>query len=91
MREGRSFFDILFYNYAKPLLTSAMTQQIRFEQYGELPERLMIKHEEALIEASIQKYIKKDPNDRLAFMKGLLDTNKWKFAKFFVVRCIMTM
>lgn len=53
MRENRSFFDKLFFNYAKPLLDSSMTQQIRFEQYGDLPERLMIKHEEAKIEASI--------------------------------------
>ena len=29
MREGVGFFDTLFFNYAKPLLDSAMTQQIR--------------------------------------------------------------
>ena len=31
MREGVGFFDTLFFNYAKPLLDSAMTQRIRFE------------------------------------------------------------
>ena len=61
MREGKGFFDILFFNYAKPLLDSALTQQIRFEQYGDLPDRLLIKTEEEKIEASIQKYIAKNP------------------------------
>ena len=49
MREGRSFLDIIFFSYAKPLLDSAMTQQIRFEQYGDLPDRLLIKYEEEKI------------------------------------------
>ena len=86
MREGASFWDKLFYSYAKPLLDSSLTQDIRFEQYGELPDRLKIKHEEEKIESKIKHYIKKDPNDRLAFMKGLFDANKWNFAKFMIVR-----
>ena len=53
MRENASFFDILFYRYAWPLVKSSTTQQIRFEQYGELPERLLIKHEEKHIESHI--------------------------------------
>ena len=91
MREGRSFWDILFFSYAKPLMDSARTQKIYFEQYGKLPDRLLIKNEEERIEASIQKYIAKDPMDRLAFMKGLLDANKYDLAKFFAVRCTLTM
>ena len=56
MREGRSFFDILFFNYAKPLLDSSMKQQIRFEQYGELPDRLKICHEAKELETKINYY-----------------------------------
>ena len=91
MREGRSFLELIFYTYAKPLIESAMTQQIRFEQYGELPDRLKIKYEEEKLEAAIQGYIKKNPYDRLAFMKGMLEANKYQLAKFFAVRCILTM
>ena len=61
MREGKSFLEILFYSYAKPLIESSMTQQIKFEQYGDLPDRLKIKYEEEKLEASIKSYIKKNP------------------------------
>lgn len=91
MREGRSFLDIIFFSYAKPLLDSAMTQQIRFEQYGDLPDRLLIKYEEEKIEASIKHYIVKDPQDRLAFMKGLISANKYELIKCFAVRSTLTM
>ena len=46
----------------------------------------MIKHEEKNIEEHIQHYIKKDPQDRFAFVKGMLCANKWNFAKFGLVR-----
>ena len=61
MRENASFLDKLFYRYPWPLLKSSMDQQIKFEQYGELPETLQIKHEEKQIEENIQHYIKKNP------------------------------
>ena len=89
MRENASFFDILFYNYAKPLLDSSMTQQIKFEQYGELPDRLKIQYEEEKIESEIKQYIKKNPNDRMAFMKGLVSANKWNLSKFMIVRMVL--
>ncbi len=53
MRENASFFDILFFRYPWPLMESSMKEPIQFEQYGELPERLLIKHEEVKIEKSI--------------------------------------
>jgi len=56
---------------------------------GELPEHLKIEHEEKKIEACIQKYIQKDPNDQLAFMKGLVEANKTKFLKFIFVRIML--
>ena len=90
MREGRSFLEILFYSYARPLLESSLTQQIRFEQYGKLPDRLKIKYEEERLTAAIQGYMKKNPQDRLAFMKGLLGANKKDLMKFFTVRCVLT-
>ena len=86
MRENASFLSKLFYRYPWPLLESSMTQKLRFEQYGELPDRLLIKHEEKLIEENIQHYIKQDPQDRFAFMKGLFAANKFNFVKFSVVR-----
>jgi len=86
MREGASFWDTVFFSYAWPLLQSSMKEPIQFEQYGELPERLLIKHEEERIETSIKQYIAKDPSDRFAFMKGLLAVNKNNFIKFVSVR-----
>ena len=60
-----------------------------FEQYGELPERLKIEHEEVILERNIKYYIKKDPEDRYAFLKGLFAANKNNFTKFFAVRLLM--
>ena len=89
MREGASFWDTVFYSYAWPLLESSMTEPIQFEQFGELPERLHIKHEELKIEKAIKYYIAKDPTDRLAFMKALIAVNKIDFLKFIVVRFVV--
>lgn len=89
MRENSSFWDKVFYSYAKPLLDSSKKEPLRYEQFGDLPERLLIKHEEKKIEESIKHYIAKDPNDRFAFMKGLLAVNKKKFAKFLVIRILL--
>ena len=57
MRENASFFDKLFYRYPWPLLKSSMSQEIKFEQYGDLPDRLLIKNEEKHIEGHIRHYI----------------------------------
>lgn len=89
MRENASFWDKLFYRYPWPLLKSSMSQQIRFEQYGELPERLQIKHEEKHIEENIRHYINKNGQDRFAFVKGLVAANKYHFAKFAIVRVLL--
>ncbi len=53
MRHGSSFWDIVFFRYAWPLMDSSMKEPIKFEQYGDLPEELLIKHEEEKIEKSI--------------------------------------
>ena len=89
MRENTTFWQKVFYTYAKPLLDSSRNEKIKFEQYGDLPERLHIKHEEEIIETSIKHYIAKDPNDKLAFMKGLLAANKKNFTKFIFIRMMM--
>ena len=91
MREGQPLHKVIMYDYAWPLLKSSMSQQIKFEQYGELPERLQIKHEEKILEERIHHYIKKNPTDRFAFMKGLVDVNKYNFAKFTAVRAALHM
>ena len=46
------------------------------------------KHEEKKIESSIQHYIRKDPQDRFAFMKGLVAANKAKIFKNFLVKIL---
>lgn len=91
MREGASLWDKLTFGYAKPLLDSSMKQQIQFEQYGELPDRLKICHEAKQLEEQIMHYYEKDNNDKYAFMKGMLAVNKWKFAKFYAVRIALMM
>ena len=56
MRQDASLWDKITYSYAKPLLDSSLTQQIRFEQYGDLPEDLKICHEAKLLEEHIHSY-----------------------------------
>ena len=90
MRENATFFEKVFYSYAWPLLESSTTQQIKFEQYGELPDRLKICHESEYLESNIQHYLQKNPNDRYAFLKGIFRANKWHFAKFTAVRFFLT-
>ena len=53
MREDATFFEKVFYSYARPLLESSMTQEIKFEQYGELPDRLKICYESEYLESNI--------------------------------------
>ena len=40
MRQDASFWDIVFFRYAWPLMESSMKEPIKFEQYGDLPEEL---------------------------------------------------
>ena len=54
-----------------------------------MPDRLKIEHEEKKIEEHIQYYIKKDPEDRMAFCKGLLSANKSQLMKFVIVRIML--
>lgn len=89
MRENASFWSKLTFGYAKPLLDSSMKQQIQFEQYGELPDRLKICHEAKLLEDQIGYYHEKDNYDQYAFMKGMISVNRWKFFKFYAVRCAL--
>lgn len=58
MRHDASFLSKLFYCYPWKLIKSSLTQKVRFEQYGELPEELKIKHEEQKVEENIQYFIK---------------------------------
>ena len=60
MRENASLWSKLTFGYAKPLLDSSMKQQIRFEQYGELPDRLKICHEAKELETQINYYWSQD-------------------------------
>jgi len=89
MRENATFLEKLSFSYVKPLLTSSRAQDIKLEQYGDLPERLSISTEEKKLEVAIQKYIKKDPTDRFAFMKGIIEVNKSQLIKFLVVRMLL--
>ena len=90
MREQTTFFEKLTMSYAKPLLDSSQTQQIKFEQYGILPDRLKICHEAKKLESHIQHFTQKNPQDRYAFMKGILSLNRWNFTKFRLIRLLLT-
>ena len=72
MRENASLLDKFLFRYPWPLIESSMKEQIKFEQYGELPERLRIEHEEKRLEESLKNYLDKYPNDRLAFLKCMV-------------------
>ena len=89
MRDGVSFLDTFLYRYSWPLLQTAMNEDLKLEHLGDIPEDLKIEHEEKKVEERINHYMEKNPQDRLAFMKGLLDANKWQFVKFFVVRACL--
>ena len=91
MRENASFLDTLLFRYAKPLLDSSTTQRIRFEQYGELPDRLKICHEAEKLQTHIDHYTEKNPADKYAFMKGIVSANQARFALFLVVRFCLSL
>lgn len=89
MRENASWIDVLLFNYSWPLIESSMKQKVKFEHYGELPDRLKIKHEEKLIEESVEHYLKIDPNDKLALGKGLMRLHFSKFVKYSLARFVI--
>ena len=66
-----------------------MTQRISFEQYGVIPERMKVCYEAEKLESNIKYFTEKNPKDKYAFMKGIFHTNKWKFAKFILVRSML--
>ena len=86
MRENESFFSKLFFSYAKPLLDSSMTQRIRFEQYGELPDRLKIKDYADDIEKEINQHLSKNPDDKYALLRGVYTKVKTRFYLFSALR-----
>ena len=45
MREDATFFEKVTYAYAQPLVEHNQNNKLKFEQYGELPDRLKIYHE----------------------------------------------
>ena len=89
IRENASFWSKFTYSYIEPLLDSCLIQPICFEQYGILPERLRICHEEKKYEESIRRYEQKGKSDKFAFMKGILYANRWKLPKFFAIRIVL--
>ena len=88
-RDKATWFSKLFFSYVKPLMDSAKAQPLRFEQYGQLPDRLKIQHEAKLIQAEIEHFIAKNPNDRYAFLKGVLSANRLFFLFFGMLRLIL--
>ena len=66
-----------------------MTQRISFEQYGVIPERMKVCYEAENLESNIKHFTEKNPKDKYAFAKGILNYNKWKFAKFVLIRTML--
>ena len=57
LREEASWLSKIFFSYPKPLLEAAERERITFEQYGELPDHLKIKHEMEKMEKQIDHYV----------------------------------
>lgn len=57
MRQEAGLLSKLTFSYPKPLLDLAMKADICFEQYGELPEDLKVKHKVEALESHMQYYV----------------------------------
>ena len=89
MREDASWLSKVFFSYARPLLYSSLTQRISFEQYGLLPEHLKVKHEVEKLQKNMDYYVKKDPSDKNAILKGVLVTNKDRYVMFLACKLLL--
>ena len=50
---------------------------------------MKICHEARLLEEHINYFKEQNPEDKYAFMKGILSVNRWKFPKFYAVRAVL--
>ena len=89
MREDAAWWQKLFFSYARPLLDSSMKQTIKYEQLGEVPDRLSNARAVKDLTDNIRYYTDRNPNDNHAMMKGILSANRWRFGKFLVVRLLL--
>ena len=90
MREDASWWSKWTYAYASPLIHSAVTEEICFEQYGDLPDYLKVKYEIKKLEDSMEYYLKKDPDSKNSVIKAVWDINKWWFLIFILGRLVET-
>ena len=67
-----------------------MTEEICFEQYGDLPDYLKVKYEIKKLEDSMEYYLKKDPDSKNSVIKAVWDINKWWFLIFILGRLVET-
>ena len=90
MRKEAGLLSKLTFSYPKPLLDTAMEGDICFEQYGELPDELKIKHSMTVLEQNMQYYLKTEPESKNSVIKAIFATNGWMFAFFVVCKLILT-
>ena len=91
MRENESLWSKFFFSFAKPILDSSIEQEICFEQYGNLPDRLKTSYESERLLTHINYYTAKKQGDKYAFMKGVLSANRQRFALFVFIRFCLSL
>ena len=84
MGENATLFERMTFSYTEPLFESCQKQRLQFEQFGNPPEHMKVEHLLKAFEDNIQNYLKKDPNDKYAFLKGCYMAKKWFLLEFLI-------
>lgn len=80
MRSGASFWSLMTFSYAKPLIDCAYAhdEKLTIEQMGNLPETISFEKTVPILEAAWQKEREKDPKSDRALLRALAHVFKWR-------------
>ena len=88
-RARASLCEKLTYGYAGRMYQlHTQGAPISLENYPEVADEASMKANADRLEAIMQEYIEKDPNDRQAVMKAVFQANKWEYIMFVAVRLV---
>ena len=90
MRGDAKWWEKMTFEYARPLLTTSMKEEICFEQYGNCPEDLKVLNNTKELEDNIKYYHDKNPESKTSVIKALAATQGKMFALICVVRLLLT-
>ena len=90
MRANASFWDKMTFEYARPLMKTAMEEEICFEQYGNCPEELKVLGTCKELEENIKYYSDKEPESKNSIIKALAATQGKMFALICAVKLLLT-